>query len=156
MISNPEIMIEPFARAGADSIIIHNEATAHPIRLLREIRQYNILAGLALTPETPVENIRYAMTETDIVILVSVCVGFGGQKAIVSTFEKIQKLAELRAEIGLSFEIQIDGGINGETYLEAVKAGADTLVCGSYLFGAHDMAATVNSMKSKVRQMAVC
>lgn len=148
MISNPECMIDYFAQAGVDSITIHAEATPHPIRLLREIKKHKILAGLALTPETPIENVRIAIEEADIVLQVSVCVGFGGQKAIKSAFKKLQQLYKLRAELGLSFEIQVDGGINQQTYKSAVAAGADVLVCGSFLFDAPDMLATVESMRT--------
>lgn len=139
MVSNPECLIDLFAQAGADSITIHAEATPHPIRLLREIKKHNLLAGLALTPETPIEAIRCAIEEADLVLQVSVCVGFGGQQAIPYAFEKLRTLRDLREQQGLTYEIQVDGGISPLTYRSALEAGADVLVCGSTLFCAENM-----------------
>lgn len=149
MISNPEIMIKPFADAGADSITIHAEATPHHLRLLRDIKSLGKLAGIALTPETPIDAVRMALSEADIVLQVSVCVGFGGQKIIGPVYEKLEKLRELRERCGYTYEIQVDGGISEETCKKALSSGADVLVAGSMLFGAADMKQTVkNLMKS--------
>ena len=148
MVSNPESMIDLFAGSGVDSIIIHAEATNHPVRLLREIRKRGLLAGLALTPESTIESARCAIEEADIVLQVSVCVGFGGQKAIAYAFEKLRTLSELRASLGLKYEIQVDGGINMDTYCSAIEYGADVLVCGSSLFKAANMNGIVENMRS--------
>jgi len=148
MISNPEAMIRPFADAGADSITIHAESTPHHIRLLRDIKKEGLLAGIALTPETPVESIRCALPEANIVLLVSVCVGFGGQSIIGQVYEKLALLREYKERYGYDYEIQIDGGINAHTYKKALESGAEVLVAGSHLFGSEDMKHTVRSLGS--------
>ncbi len=148
MVSNPEVLIEPFICAGADSITIHAESTPHPIRLLREIKRAGKLAGLALTPETPVEAVHTALFEADIVLQISVCVGFGGQKFIVPVYEKLRQLREYKARYGLNFEIQVDGGINAETAGIAAECGAEVLVAGSALFCAADMRAAANALRN--------
>lgn len=148
MISNPEIMIAPTAQAGADSITFHAESTPHHIRLIRDIKRMGKLAGIALTPETPVDTIRCALEEVDIVLQVSVCVGFGGQKIIEQVYSKLDQLKELKLRYGLSYEIQVDGGINEHTYKKVLESGADVLVAGSFLFGAKDMKKTVDSIKA--------
>lgn len=146
MISNPQVMIEPFAKAGADSIIIHAESTPHHIRLIREIKRLGKCAGIALTPETPIEAIRYVLEETDIVLQVSVSVGFGGQKIIPQVFKKLSALHDLKERYGYTYEIQIDGGINEQTARKAVDSGADVLVAGSALFGSANIEKTVQAL----------
>jgi len=148
MVSNPESLIDLFAAAGSESIIIHAESTPHHIRLLRDIKKTGKLAGIALTPETPVDAVRCALEEADIVLQVAVCVGFGGQKAIRMTFEKLRLLQELKRKYGYTYEIQVDGGINRLTYKSAMDFGAEVLVCGSLLFGAEDMTKTALELRA--------
>lgn len=148
MISNPEIMIKPFADAGADSITIHAEATPHHLRLIRDIKKLGKLAGIALTPETPLEAVRMALCEADIVLQVSVCVGFGGQKIIEPVYEKLRQLRKLRERYGYTYEIQVDGGICVDTYKKALESGADVLVAGSMLFGSADIKKTVQELRA--------
>jgi len=148
MVSNPECLIDLFAAAGSDSITIHSESTPHHIRLLRDIKRTGRLAGIALTPETPVEAVRCALEEADIVLQVAVCVGFGGQKAILATFEKLRLLQKLKQEYGYTYEIQVDGGINRLTYKSAMDFGAEVLVCGSTLFGSGDMTRTAEQLRA--------
>ena len=148
MISNPETMIGPFIEAGADSVTIHAEATPHHIRLLRDIRRAGRMAGIALTPETPLEAVRCALEEADIVLQVSVCVGFGGQAIIESVYGKLRTLKEWKERYGYGYEIQVDGGINEQTYQKALESGAEVLVAGSLLFGAQDMKKTVQAIRS--------
>ncbi len=148
MISNPEAMIEPTAEAGADSIIFHGEATPHHLRLIRDIKRLGKQAGIALTPETPIEMIRFALEEADIVLQVSVCVGFGGQKIIQQVYSKLAQLQEIKSRCGYAYEIQVDGGINAFTYRKAIECGADVLVAGSFLFGSEDMKKTVEEIKA--------
>ncbi len=143
MISNPETMIGPFIEAGSDSVTFHAEATPHHIRLIRDIHRAGRLAGIALTPETPVEAIRCALEEADIVLQVSVCVGFGGQPIINHIYDKLSTLRELKERHGYRYEIQVDGGINERTYAQVLKAGAEVLVAGSFLFGSADMRKTL-------------
>jgi ribulose-phosphate 3-epimerase len=149
MIDNPEAMIRPFIDAGADSITIHAESTPHHIRLLRDIKRAGKLAGIAITPETPVEAIRCALEEADIVLQVSVCVGFGGQSIIEDVYRKLEALREYKLRYGYGYEIQVDGGINGRTFKKVLESGADVLVAGSMLFGAKDMKETVRLMREQ-------
>lgn len=148
MISNPETMIGSFIEAGADSVTFHAEATPHHIRLLRDIRRAGRLAGIALTPETPVEAVRGALEEADIVLQVSVCVGFGGQAIIDSVYGKLRTLKELKERYGYRYEIQVDGGIGQNTYKKALESGAEVLVAGSMLFGTQDMKKTVEAIRA--------
>jgi ribulose-phosphate 3-epimerase len=148
MISNPEAMIEPFVNADVDSITIHAESNPHHIRLLRDIKKAGKLAGIAITPETPVEAIRCALEEADIVLQVSVCVGFGGQSIIEYVYEKLKLLKELKQRYGYKYEIQVDGGINVNTFKVALASGAEVLVAGSMVFGAQNMKKTVELIKS--------
>lgn len=149
MIDNPEAMIRPFIEAGADSITIHAESTPHHIRLLRDIKRAGKLAGIAITPETPVEAIRCALEEADIVLQVSVCVGFGGQSIIEDVYRKLEALREYKLRYGYGYEIQVDGGINGSTFKKVLESGADVLVAGSMLFGAKDMKETVRLIREQ-------
>lgn len=148
MIDNPEAMIPVFVGAGADSITIHAESSPHHIRLLRDIKGAGLLAGIALTPETPVESIRCALPEADIVLQVSVCVGFGGQSIIGHVYEKLNLLRDYKERYGYRYEIQVDGGINGLTGKKAIESGAEVLVAGSFLFGSENMKHTVRSLKA--------
>lgn len=150
MIDNPEAMIEPFVQAGVDSIIIHAASTPHPIRLIREIHRAGKLAGIALTPELPVEAVRYMLEEADIVLQVSVCVGFGGQKIIEPVYEKLRLLRGHRERCGCRYEIQVDGGVNEHTAKKALACGADVLVAGSTLFGAADMNEAASMLRAAV------
>lgn len=148
MVSNPETVMHLFAEAGADSITIHAESTPHPIRLIRDIKKAGKLAGLALTPETPVEAVRYVLAEVDIVLQVAVCVGFGGQEINGQVYEKLEALREFRERCGCRYEIQVDGGINELTFKKALLSGADVLVAGSMLFGAADMKKVADEVKA--------
>lgn len=147
MIEEPGRFIAPFAEAGADSITFHAEATAHPIELIREIHKQGKLAGVALDPATPVEQLEHYLDQLDLVLLVSVCVGFGGQKFIAAVDEKIKRLARMRSERELSFEIQLDGGINTENGAGKRALGVDNLVGGSMIFLAEDIKQTVRQLK---------
>lgn len=148
MIEEPGRFIAGFADAGADSITFHHEATVHPIELIREIKKRDKLAGVALDPATPVEHIEHYLDQLDLVLLVAVCVGFGGQKFISAVDEKIMRLARMRAEKGLSFEIQVDGGINTENGAAKRALGVDNLVGGSMIFLSKDIAQTVRLLKA--------
>lgn len=147
MISEPERFIDKFAEAGADSITFHAESCPHHFRLIDQIKKQGKLAGIALTPETPIETIKYVLGEVDIVLQVSVNVGFGGQKVIPQTYEKLETLREYRDKYGYKYEIQVDGGVSEETFKNALRSGADVLVAGSMVFKAPDMRRTVNSIK---------
>lgn len=148
MISNPQDMIRPFIDAGADSVTIHAETNPHHVRLLRDIRRAGKLAGIAITPETPVEAIRCALEEADIVLQVSVCVGFGGQSIIEHVYGKLETLKEYKIRYGYKYEIQVDGGVGERTYRKALQSGAEVLVAGSYLFGSQDMKKTARLIRT--------
>jgi ribulose-phosphate 3-epimerase len=148
MIAEPERFIDAFAEAGGDSITFHAEACPHHFRLIRQIKNAGKLAGIAITPETPVENIRHVLEDVDIVLQVSVCVGFGGQKIIEPVYRKLETLREYKERYGYTYEIQVDGGISEETYARALQSGAEVLVAGSYLFGSWDMNTTVSMIQS--------
>jgi ribulose-phosphate 3-epimerase len=147
MIAEPELFIDKFAEAGADSITFHAESRPHHFRLIEQIKKQGKLAGIALTPETPVEAIRHVLGEVDIVLQVSVSVGFGGQKIIRQTYEKLRALREYKERYGYKFEIQADGGISEETYKEALTSGAEVLVAGSTLFKAPDMKRVADKLR---------
>jgi ribulose-phosphate 3-epimerase len=147
MIAQPERFIDKFAEAGADSIIFHAESCPHYFRLIEQIKKQGKLTGIALTSETPVETIRYVLGEVDIVLQVSVNVGFGGQKIIKQTYEKLKTLSEYKERYGYRFEIQTDGGISTETYKDVLGSGADVLVAGSMLFKAPDMSEVVRKIR---------
>lgn len=148
MIEEPGRFIAVFAQAGADSITFHHEATAHPIELIREIRKHGKLAGVSLDPATPVEMLEHYLDQVDLVLLVAVCVGFGGQKFIDAVDEKIKRLARMRKERNLQFEIQVDGGINTENGATKRALGVDNLVGGSMIFLSEDMKETVRLLKA--------
>lgn len=148
MISEPGRFIQAFADAGADSITFHHEATAHPIELIREIKKHGKLAGVALDPATPVEMIEHYLDQVDLVLLVAVCVGFGGQKFIDAVDEKIKRLAQMRKDKDLHFEIQVDGGINTANGAQKRALGVDNLVGGSTIFLSEDMKETVKLLKA--------
>jgi ribulose-phosphate 3-epimerase len=147
MIDEPGRYIAAFAQAGAHSITFHAEATANAFELINEIRKHGKLAGVALDPATPLDTIELYLDRLDIVLLVAVCVGFGGQKFIGAVDEKIRQLAAMRKERGLAFEIQVDGGINAENGREKHLLGADNLVGGSMIFLAEDLKETVRKLK---------
>ncbi len=148
MISEPGRFIDAFAEAGADSITFHAEATMHPFELIRQIKKHGKLTGVALDPATPVETIEHYLSELDLVLLVAVCVGFGGQKYIDAADEKIRRLVRMRKEKNLRFEIQVDGGINAENGAGKIALGVDNLVGGSMVFLADDLKETVRRLKA--------
>ncbi len=130
MIDSPERYIQNFVDAGADLITVHAEATTHLHRTIQAIKAAGVKAAVSLNPATPVEAIKYVIDELDMVLLMSVNPGFGGQKFIPSTLKKIREVKELRSDI----DIQIDGGITHETIGECIEAGANIFVAGSYVF----------------------
>ena len=148
MIEEPGRFIQAFADTGADSITFHHEATAHPFEMIREIKKHGKLAGVALDPATPVEAIEHYLDQVDLVLLVAVCVGFGGQKFIDAVDEKIKRLAKMRNDKALHFEIQVDGGINTSNGAEKRALGVDNLVGGSMIFLSEDINETVRLLKA--------
>ncbi|MBJ6745713.1 ribulose-phosphate 3-epimerase [Streptococcus sp. 121] len=134
MVSNPESHLEEFARAGADIISIHVEATPHIHGALQRIRKLGMKASVVMNPGTPVSAIEHVLGLVDQVLVMTVNPGFGGQAFLPETLEKISQLAALREAKGLDFDIEVDGGIDDKTIGLAAEAGANVFVAGSYLF----------------------
>ena len=143
MVSNPAVMIPWFANAGADIITIHSEACTHLDRALATIRSLGLKAGVSLNPSTPEEVLKYVLDKLDLVLIMSVNPGFGGQSFIPGTIAKLHELKAMCERHGVSPMIEVDGGISSKNIAEVVKAGADVLVAGSAVFKSEDPAAEV-------------
>ena len=146
MIENADQYIPAFAEAGANWISVHQEACIHLNRTLDLIRSYGCQPGVVLNPATPVQTLGEVLDMVDHVLIMSVNPGFGGQKFIPSTLEKVRKLATMRTAKGLNFRIEIDGGIDLETIGLAVKAGVEIFVAGSAVFAHGDPAVNVENL----------
>jgi ribulose-phosphate 3-epimerase len=138
MIENPDQFIAEFAEAGADWISVHQEACRHLDRTLHLIKSHDCQAGVVINPATPVETLSEVLGIVDYVLVMSVNPGFGAQKFIPATLGKMKKLAEIRAERGYSYRIEVDGGVALETVADVVRAGAEILVAGNAVFGKGD------------------
>lgn len=147
MIENPDRYIEQFADAGADYITVHVEACPHLHRTLQLIRSYDVKSGVVLNPHTPVESILHVLEEVDMVLFMTVNPGFGGQKFIHSVLPKVKQLSDIIQERNLSIEIEIDGGVDEETIIPCVEAGATVLVAGSAIYGKEDRAAAIQNIR---------
>lgn len=147
MITNPENYIAEFAKAGADYISVHVEASTHLHRNLQLIRNSGAKAGVVLNPHTPIESIKHVLPLLDLVLLMSVNPGFGGQAFIPEVLPKCEELAALRKKSNSTFLIEVDGGVNEKTAPQLIQAGVDVLVAGSYIFGAKDYAQAIATLK---------
>ncbi|MGT2866822.1 ribulose-phosphate 3-epimerase [Streptococcus fryi] len=145
MVVNPERYVDAYAQAGADIMTIHAESTLHIHGALQKIKQAGMKAGVAINPGTPVEALVPVLTLVDQVLIMTVNPGFGGQAFIPGTMPKIERLVNLRQELGLSFDIEVDGGIDNLTIKQAKDAGANVFVAGSYVFKG-DLVERVNSL----------
>jgi ribulose-phosphate 3-epimerase len=145
MVSPVDPYLEAFAKAGADRIVVHAEATAHLDRTLQAIQGLGKLAGVSLNPATPAGAVEHVLDRIDLVLVMTVNPGFGGQKFIPAMLEKIRRLKAMTA--GRGIRIQVDGGITPETAPLAVEAGASVLVAGSAVFGAGDYAAAIRALR---------
>lgn len=148
MVEHPETYIDDFAAAGADMIVVHVEATKHLHRVLQSIKEKGIRAGVALNPATSLTTVEEILPYVDMILIMSVNPGFGGQKFIYSCIDKIAMLRAMIRESGCDIKIQVDGGINEETAKLVKKAGADVLVAGSYIYGAEDTAQAVKTLRN--------
>lgn len=144
MIANPEKYIEDFVKAGADIIVVHVETTNHLHRLIQIIKSYGVKAGVSLNPATSPELIKYIINDLDLVLVMSVNPGFGGQKFIENSVEKIKELRKMSEKI----EIEVDGGITEETIGKCKEAGANVFVAGSYIFKG-DYVQRINNLKKE-------
>jgi ribulose-phosphate 3-epimerase len=139
MIENADFYVEDFANAGADLIAVHYEACPHLHRSIQKIKSLGIMAGVAINPATAIHAIEPILPDVDMVVLMSVNPGFGGQSFIESTYNRLQELVDIRASSKQSFLIQVDGGVNLKNIAAARKAGADVLVAGSSVFKAENI-----------------
>jgi ribulose-phosphate 3-epimerase len=147
MIEQPEEYIADFIRAGADRVLVHQEATAHLDRALEMIRENGAQAGAVINPATPVAMLSEVLDKVDTVLVMSVNPGFGGQKFIPNAFEKIRQLNQWRARYNVAFRIEVDGGVDLENAAELAQAGANTLVAGTSIFHTPDPAAAARQMR---------
>ena len=148
MINSPENYIEQTAKLGAMMMNVHYEACTHLHRTIQEIHNAGMKAGVTLNPATPVCVLEDIIKDVDMVLLMSVNPGFGGQKFIKNTIDKVKRLRELINRTGSYALIEVDGGVNGETGPQLVEAGVDVLVAGSYVFKSEDPIATISSLKA--------
>ncbi len=148
MVTNPEDYVDPFADAGADYITVHMEAAPHVHRIVQHIKSLGIKAGVVINPGTSVSTLNGIITDVDMVLVMSVNPGFGGQKFIPSTVEKICQVKSLAKMYNPDLEIEVDGGINPETASMVKEAGATVLVAGSAVFNAPDRKAMIEAIRN--------
>lgn len=148
MVENPEKYIADFKAAGADQIVVHAEATRHLHRCIQQIKSEGMQAGVALNPGTPLSALEEILPYVDMVLIMSVNPGFGGQSFIESIVPKIARLRKMITDAGLAVDIQVDGGINDKTSKLVREAGANILVAGSYVYGAEDTKDAIASLKA--------
>ncbi len=148
MIANPDAYLEDFKKAGADLLTVHYEACPHLHRTISRIQELGMKAGVALNPHTPIEVLSELAPMLDLVLIMSVNPGFGGQKYIPAASDKVARLKKLRSQTNSTFLIEVDGGVNLETGALLAAAGADALVAGSFVFGSTDPSATILALKS--------
>lgn len=151
MIAHPERYIGEFVKAGSDLITVHAEACTHLHRVLSQIREAGVKAGVAVNPHTPLEQIQHVLELADLVLLMTVNPGFGGQKFIPLVLPKLRRLRLLLAEQGLGdrVEVEVDGGISPETAPLVTEAGATVLVAGAAVFGAPDLTAAIAALRPR-------
>ena len=148
MIVNPELYLEAFVKAGASIVTVHLEACTHLHRTLQEIKRLGASAGVALNPHTPIELLTEVLEEVDVVCVMSVSPGFGGQKFIENSYAKVANLKNMILKKGSKALIEVDGGVSEQNARRLVEAGADILVAGSFVFKAPDPIAAIASLKS--------
>lgn len=147
MVVNPERFVEAYAQAGADIMTIHVESTPHIHGALQKIKAAGMKAGVVINPGTPVESLIPVLNLVDQVLIMTVNPGFGGQAFLPECLDKVATVAKWRSEKGLSFDIEVDGGVDNTTIKAAADAGANVFVAGSYLFKAQDLAAQVETLR---------
>ena len=149
MIEHPDRYVTHFAKAGSDIITVHSEAAVHLHRVLQAIHDEGKQAGVSIVPSTPVASLEIILSDVELVLVMSVDPGFGGQKFIPSALEKIRQLAEIRQTNRLNYRIAVDGGVNETTFRQILDAKADVLVVGSAFFGAKDKQKLVSLMQGQ-------
>jgi ribulose-phosphate 3-epimerase len=148
MIVEPEKYLEPFAEAGADVLTVHAEACDHLHRVLQQIRGLGKKAGVSLNPHTPEDVVRYVLPYVDLILVMSVNPGFGGQSFIPEALPKLRRLRQMIDEGGFAIDLEVDGGVKPGTASQVVDAGADVIVAGSAVFGADDYAAAITALRT--------
>lgn len=148
MIENPDKYISQFVKAGAYIISVHSEACVHLHRTIQLIKEHNVKAAVALNPATPLNVLEYVLEDLDMVLLMTVNPGFGGQDFIKSSLSKIKTLKGMIDDRGLDIDIQVDGGIKEDNVKEIVRAGANIIVAGSAIFNSKDIKQTVKQFKA--------
>ena len=148
MVKNPDDYILPMVDAGADIITIHQESCIHIERTIQTIKNNNVKAGLSLVPTTNENVLKYILNDLDLVLIMTVNPGFGGQKFITSQLEKIKNVREMINKTGKEIDLEVDGGINNITAKDVINAGANVLVAGSYVFNSTNYTDTINSLRN--------
>jgi ribulose-phosphate 3-epimerase len=155
MVQPVDALVESFADAGADLITFHPEASRHVDRTLQLIKSQDCLAGLAFNPATPLEVLEYVIDKVDLVLIMSVNPGFGGQSFIESALGKIARARELISASGRDIRLEVDGGIKVQNIARIAAAGADTFVAGSAIFGCADYQAVIEAMRYELRRVSL-
>ena len=152
MIENPEFYIEDFSKAGADIITVHQEATPHLHRTIQQIHDLGIKAGVSINPSTSVRTLDEIICDVDLILVMSVNPGFGGQSYIHSCTNKIRKVREMLDDRGVSADLEVDGGVNVDTVNEVISAGANAFVAGSAIFNdKNSVAENVSALRTKIK-----
>ncbi len=152
MIENPDLHLEAFVSAGADYITVHQEEVIHLNRTLNKIKELGAKAGVAINPATPVETLTEVLDLADLILVMSVNPGFGGQQFIPNSITKIRKLSDLKQKYGYKYLIEVDGGINKNTIQQASDAGCNVFVAGSSIFSADNISAAATELKNLIQQ----
>lgn len=152
MITQPERYIEDFVKAGADIVNFHVEATENPLKVIELIKSYGVKTGITIKPKTPVSAIEEYLDKVDLVLVMTVEPGFGGQKLMTDCLDKIRELKKIREKSGYSYEIEIDGGVSLKNIREVMETGVDVVVAGSAVFGAEDIKLAAEEMLSVIRE----
>jgi ribulose-phosphate 3-epimerase len=152
MIAQPDLYVPAFAEAGADIIVVHAEASTHLHRTVQLIRSFGKKAGVALNPATPLNCLEYILEDLDLVLLMTVNPGFGGQSFIEACIPKIHALRGMLDKRGLETELEVDGGVKTDNIERISHAGADVFVAGSAVFGGRDYAATITELKRRAKE----
>lgn len=148
MINNPQNHIEQFAKAGSNIITIHAEALTHLDRAIKYIKSFNVKAGVSLVPSSSEDIIDYIIDEVDLILVMTVNPGFGGQKFISSQLKKIENIKNKIIKSNRNIELEVDGGINNITAKDAINAGANVLVSGSYIFNSNDYSQAISNLRA--------
>lgn len=151
MVEDPVRYVDDFVKAGASILTVHAECTPHLQRVLQLIRSKGVRTGVALNPATPLDALKWVMDDVDLILIMTVNPGFGGQKLIPATIEKTAQAAQMIRESGRSIRLEVDGGVSAATCEALRNAGANVLVAGSALFGAADAAQMVSLLRGEVR-----